>query len=172
MGLQAGTYYARVTAPTDSSKQTNYKLVLNLEGSINSKSRIIEAIDFINPDVYTWIQGEWKQFYHRRNLDANPKTIETMCNWFAAEVLDKLDIDVPRHEGLFYPPHLNGQPKKKPHDANYLYDYFQRPTDKWEDVNAEEAVNAVKSDTVVVASSPGNPGHIAIVRPDSEINNM
>ena len=32
MGLQAGTYYARVTAPTDSSQQTNYKLVLNLKG--------------------------------------------------------------------------------------------------------------------------------------------
>jgi murein DD-endopeptidase MepM/ murein hydrolase activator NlpD len=32
MGLQAGTYYARVTAPTDSSEQTNYKLVLNLTG--------------------------------------------------------------------------------------------------------------------------------------------
>jgi hypothetical protein len=30
MGLQAGTYYARVTAPTIPSQQTNYKLVLNL----------------------------------------------------------------------------------------------------------------------------------------------
>jgi hypothetical protein len=32
MALQAGTYYARVTAPSISSRQTNYKLVLNLTG--------------------------------------------------------------------------------------------------------------------------------------------
>ena len=34
MGLQAGTYYARVTAPSISSRQTNYKLVLNLTGRV------------------------------------------------------------------------------------------------------------------------------------------
>ena len=31
MGLEAGTYYARIKAPTSSSQQTNYRLVLNLE---------------------------------------------------------------------------------------------------------------------------------------------
>ena len=164
MGLQAGTYYARVTAPTDSSQQTNYKLVLNLKGEYN-ESRIIEAIDFIDPDA----EKNGIKYYHRRNIDANPNTVETMCNWFAANVLERLKIDVPRHEGIFYPPKLGK--RNKPHDANYLYRYFHQ-ADKWENVNAEEAVNAVKSDTVVVASSPGNPGHIAIVRPDSEINNI
>ena len=95
-----------------------------------------------------------------------------MCNWFAAEVLDELGIYVPRHEGLFYPPHLNGRPKKKPENANYLYNYFTQNNSKWKSVNGVDAVKAVKSDEVVVASSRGKPGHIAIVRPDSEIDNI
>ncbi len=35
MGLKAGTYYAKVKAPTSSSQQTNYRLVLNLEGGFD-----------------------------------------------------------------------------------------------------------------------------------------
>jgi subtilisin family serine protease len=131
-------------------------------------SRIINAINFINPDVVK----NGTQYYHRRDLTGNGKD-DTMCNWFAAEVLHKLGIkDVPRHEGLFYPPHLNGKPKKKPRSADYLYKKYFTNNSKWESVNDVDAVKAVQSDEVVVASLPGNPGHIAIVRPDSEIDNI
>jgi surface antigen len=51
MGLQAGTYYARVTAPSISSRQTNYKLVLNLTGEYkpdDPNPEITNALDDLN----------------------------------------------------------------------------------------------------------------------------
>jgi murein DD-endopeptidase MepM/ murein hydrolase activator NlpD len=57
MGLQAGTYYARVTAPSISSRQTNYKLVLNLTGEYKPDNYFDELATW-SDDQWDWAAGD------------------------------------------------------------------------------------------------------------------
>lgn len=146
-------------------------------------SKVLDAIYRVNAG---------HPYYKARDITGDRKA-ETFCNWFAADVLDQLGIQLPRLDasaGSYVEPHPiygNATPFK-PHAAESLFKFFERENSsssgKWKLVSSDtadkasaqsSAVSVAKGDKVVVASfggRPGEQGHIAIVRPDSLATNL
>jgi beta-N-acetylglucosaminidase len=126
---------------------------------------IIDAVNIINPE---------KDYYQPRDIthDGVP---ETFCNWFVADVLDQLQIKLPRYDTSagFYPrphPFYGDLKMTKPFSAAHLNNYFNHGGDgKWKEVAGQspnkKVVTLANTGKVVVASIPGSPGHIAVVIP-------
>ncbi len=148
-------------------------------GTPTGTSRVLDAIFKVNAD---------HPYYRARDITGDGKK-ETFCNWFAADVLDQLSIQVPRLDstaGSYVEPHpiyANNTPFK-PFSAEALFKFFESQhasaTGKWKLVSSDTAnkasaqsaaIRIAQTDKVVVASFPGvrgeRQGHIAIVRPDS-----
>lgn len=127
--------------------------------------RILAVVARVNPE---------QPYYLAHDITGDGKP-ETFCNWFVADVLEVLGIQLPRYDSSagYYPtPHpLYGNNKKtKPFSASALYKYFQQGGDgKWGDVDRSEAVALANQGKVVL---PSISGHIALVIPggqDSEV---
>jgi hypothetical protein len=121
-----------------------------------SAQKIIDAVNRVNPNVNYRFDGKY-----------------TYCNWFAADVLKLLGVEVPRVSGTetwhYYNSVVFGY-GIKPWQAENLYGYFSAGGNgKWRSVDAATAVSRANQGGVVVASagSPpgGGDGHIAIVIP-------
>ena len=121
-----------------------------------SAQQIIDAVNRVNPDVNYRTDGKW-----------------TYCNWFAADVLRLLGVNVPRVSSTaswnYYNSPVFGN-QQKPWLAENLYAYFSAGGDgKWREVNATDTVNKSNQGRVIVASigipPGGSDGHIAIVVP-------
>jgi hypothetical protein len=125
-------------------------------GTTAAAQKIIDAVNRVNPNVNYRFDGNY-----------------TYCNWFAADVLKLLGVEVPRVAGnadwQFYNSVVFGR-SVKPLLAEQLYAYFRAGGNgKWRSVDAATAVSRANQGGVVVASagSPpgGGDGHIAIVIP-------
>ena len=135
-----------------------------------SSNRILDAIFKVNAE---------HPYYKARDI-TDDGIKETFCNWFVADVLDKLDISLPRLDasaGSYPEPHpvYGFNTPFKPFAAEMLFKFFVNEngstTGKWKELTTNSAaVSKAQTDHVVVASyggRPGRQGHIAIVRPDS-----
>jgi hypothetical protein len=125
-------------------------------GGTASAQKILDAVNRANP-----------------NANYRADTYNTYCNWFAADVLRLLGVEIPRAAGTaswqFYSSPVFGY-IVKPLLAEELYAYFSAGgSGKWRSVDAATAVSRANQGGVVVASagSPpgGGDGHIAIVIP-------
>ncbi len=153
-------------------------------GSPDGTSKVLDAIFKVNAD---------HPYYRARDITGD-RFKETFCNWFVADVLDQLDIKVPRLDasaGSYVEPHpiYGNNTPFKPHSAEGLFKFFQdqnaSASGKWKLVSSDTADNTsaqsaaislANGNKVVIASYPGRKrtdprgpkqGHIAIVRPDS-----
>jgi hypothetical protein len=148
-------------------------------GSPTDTSKVLDAIFKVNAG---------HPYYRKRDITADG-VAETFCNFFVADVLDRLGIKVPRLDasaGAYPEPHpiYKFDTPFKPFAAEELFKTFEREnasaTGKWKLVSSatadkasaqSAAISIAQGDKVVVASFPGIPGsrqgHIAIVRPDS-----
>lgn len=132
-------------------------------GVTGSAQQIVDAVNRVNPDVNYRTDGRW-----------------TYCNWFAADVLKLLGVNVPRVNSTaswnYYNSPVFGS-QQKPWLAENLYTYFSAGGDgKWREVNGADAVNKTNQGRVVVASigipPGGSNGHIAIVVPGGSGSNI
>lgn len=139
----------------------------------NSSNKILDAIFKVNAE---------HPYYKARDI-TNDGRKETFCNWFVADVLDKLGISLPRLDasaGSYVEPHpiYGFDTPFKPYAAEALFKFFVNQNSssngKWKELKTNsEAVSKAQTDHVVVASYPGRTtsprkqGHIAIIRPDS-----
>jgi hypothetical protein len=128
--------------------------------------RILDAINFVNPERQYYQPGYYPNLGYL-----------TFCNWFVADVLDRLGVPIPRDPsaGSYFLPHpiYGNKPPAKPKRADLLYDFFNSGGGgKWRRVTASEAVNLANKGRVVIASSRPNLGHIAIVRPGGSGSNV
>jgi len=134
-----------------------------------ASKRITDAVNKVNPD---------HSYYQKRNIDDNPRTIETFCNWFVADVLAQLGVPIPRGDSSAGPysanhPIYGNRPPAKPKRADHLYDFFNSGGGgKWRRLTASQAVDRANNGRVVVASSRPMLGHIAIVIPGSSGSNV
>jgi hypothetical protein len=148
-------------------------------GSPTDTSKILDAIFKVNAG---------HPYYRKRDITADG-VAETFCNWFVADVLDQLRINLPRLDasaGSYVEPHpiYGNNTPFKPVSAEALFKFFESQnasaSGKWKLVSPNTAdqtsaqnaaITVAKGDEVVVASFPGirgrRQGHIAIVRPDS-----
>ena len=126
---------------------------------LNAK-RILEAVGHVNPE----------QDYYEPHDITNDGYPETFCNWFVADVLKLLGIEIPCYDpsaGYCSP----GNPifpdeRCKPKSATELNIFFNNGGDgRWDEVDREAAVSLTNQGKVVVASMPG---HIAIVIPGGQ----
>ncbi|MGC9528395.1 MAG: SH3 domain-containing protein [Limnospira sp.] len=135
---------------------------LKLESSADVR-RIFEAIETVNPE---------RSYYRSRDLNGDGES-ETFCNWFVADVLDVLGIQIPRYgpDAHYYPqPHpiYKNEQKTKPYSADHLNRFFNEGGGgQWREIDRDTAANLADQGKVVVASVPGSPGHIALVIPGS-----
>ncbi|NJL56556.1 S8 family serine peptidase [bacterium] len=125
----------------------------------HSGQNIINAINQVNPD-------QW--YYLPRDITGDGWN-ETFCNWFVADVLDQLEIPLPRYgtsAGAYTHPHpiYGTDTPNKPYSANALYNHLSGDS-MWEEVSAADAVARANQGQVVLASAWGTIGHIAVVRP-------
>lgn len=140
-----------------------------------SSNKILHTIFTVNAE---------HPYYKARDI-TNDGRKETFCNWFVADVLDKLGISLPRLNASagFYPkPHpvYSDNIPFKPFSAEMLFKFFvnenSKATGKWEELTTNSSVvSKAQTDHVVVASYPGQSGgqgHIAIIRPDSSASNV
>lgn len=143
-----------------------------------SSNKILDAIFKVNAE---------HPYYKARDITGDGIK-ETFCNWFVADVLDKLGISLPRLDasaGSYPEPHpiYGFDTPFKPFAAEALFKFFVRenssPTGKWKELTTNSAaVLEAQKDHVVVASYPGRTtsprkqGHIAIIRPDSSASNI
>ena len=126
--------------------------------------RILAVVDKVNPE----------QPYYLRH-DIGEGFPETFCNWFVADALEVMGIQLPRYDdsaGHYPTPHplYGNEPKCKPWTAGALYGYFEKGGDgKWQEVDRPEAVTLANQGKVVVVCMPvppgGQHGHIALVIP-------
>ena len=127
--------------------------------------KILEAIELVNPV---------QPYYLPHDIGGRPGN-ETFCNWFVADVLDCLEIQLPRYDasaGHYPRPHpiYGNQIKTKPWSAEQLYTHFNRDGDgHWKEVTRSESVRLANEGEVVVASISG---HIAIVIPGGTRNEV
>ena len=125
--------------------------------------RILAVVDKVNPVQPYYIS-------HDITGDGRP---ETFCNWFVADALEVMGIQLPRYDDVFYPiPHpLYGNERKcKPWTAGSLYNYFKKGGDgKWKKAKRPDAVSLANEGMVVVVAMPPPPGsahgHVALVIP-------
>jgi len=123
---------------------------------------VTDAVNRANPDVNYRFDGSW-----------------TYCNWFVADVLELLNVPVPRvtrtDQYSTYNSPVFGL-RKKPLLAEDFYDYFNNGGGgRWRKVASAEAVTKANSGGVVVAvtkGKPGKDGHIAIVIPGGTGSNV
>ncbi len=135
------------------------------------RQRIIDAINRVNAE---------DRYYKARDIDGKPGK-ETFCNWFAADVLYQLGIELPRYDasaGSYPTPHpvYGNNPPHKPYSAEQLFGFFNSGGNgHWRRVSNAEAVTKAQNGKVVLASykgASGIQGHVAIVRPDSSTGNI
>ena len=153
-------------------------------GNPDGTSKVLDAIFKVNAG---------HPYYRKRDITTDG-IAETFCNWFVADVLDQLGIDLPRLDataGSYVEPHpiYGNNTPFKPKLAEHLFKFFESQnasaSGKWKLVNngtadkasaQSAAISIAQGDKVVVASFPGVPkkreGHIAIVRPDSTGTNV
>lgn len=160
-------------------------------GNPDGTSKILDAIFKVNAG----------HIYYRKKDITGDGFPETFCNWFVADVLDQLGINLPRLDssaGSYVEPHpvYGNNTPFKPFSAEALFKFFEdqnaSATGKWKLVSSETAdkasaqsaaISIAKTNKVVVASFPGRradlsrgikakQGHIAIVRPDSTGTNV
>jgi hypothetical protein len=123
--------------------------------------RVLAVVERVNPE---------HPYYLKRDITGDDKP-ETFCNWFVADALEVMGIQLPRYDASagYYPiPHpLYGNDKKcKPYSATSLHKYLKKGDDgQWEKVNRAQAVTLANEGKVIVASISGDPGHIALVIP-------
>jgi hypothetical protein len=125
--------------------------------------KILDAVKRANPEV-----------------NYRPDTYNTYCNWFVADVLKILNVELPRVAGdkdwQIYPSPVFGR-SIKPFLAEDLYRYFNAGGNgKWRSVDAATAVSRANQGGIVVASIDAPPGgkdgHIAIVIPGGTGTNV
>ncbi len=125
--------------------------------------KILDAVKRANPEV-------------NYRADSN----NTYCNWFAADVLKLLGVEVPRVAGTqswhFYTSPVFGY-GVKPQLAEELYRYFNAGGNgKWRAIDAATAVSRANQGGIVVAAADSPPGggdgHIAIVIPGGTGTNV
>lgn len=148
-------------------------------GTPNGTHKVLDAIFKVNAE---------HPYYKARDITGDAIK-ETFCNWFVADVLDQLGIDLPRLDasaGSYVEPHpiYGFNTSFKPFSAESLFKFFENQnasaTGKWKLVSNDTAdkasaqsaaISIAKGNRVIVVSFPGVPrsrqGHIAIVRPDS-----
>ncbi len=152
-------------------------------GSPTGTNKVLDAIHKVNAG---------HPYYKAKDITGDGLA-ETFCNWFAADVLDQLGIQLPRLDasaGSYVEPHpiYGFSTPFKPHSAESLFNFFERQDSstngKWKLVSPDTAdkasaqsaaVSVAQGDKVVVASfggRRGQQGHIAIVRPDSLRTNL
>jgi hypothetical protein len=125
--------------------------------------RILAVVDKVNPV---------QPYYLRHDIDGDGIP-ETFCNWFVADALEVMGIQLPRYDDTFYPtPHpLYGNERKcKPWTAGALYGYFAKGGDgNWKKAKRPDAVTLANQGKVVVVAMPPPPGrahgHVALVIP-------
>jgi hypothetical protein len=125
--------------------------------------RLLAVVDKVNPV---------QRYYLRHDIDGDGLP-ETFCNWFVADALEVMGIQLPRYDGTYYPtPHplYGNEPKCKPWTAGALYDYLKKGGDgKWNGAKRPEAVTLANQGKVVVVAMPPPPGrahgHIALIIP-------
>ncbi len=123
--------------------------------------RLLDAVARVNPE---------QPYYQKRDITGDNQP-ETFCNWFVADVLDSLGIELPRYDASagYYPmPHpLYGyEHKEKPYMATQLHQYFKKGgAGHWQEVERTAAVAHANRGAVVVASIPG---HVGLVIPGGE----
>lgn len=148
-------------------------------GTPDGTHKVLDAIFKVNAE---------HPYYKARDITGDGIK-ETFCNWFVADVLDQLGIDLPRLDssaGSYVEPHpiYGFDTPFKPFSAEALFKFFESQnasaSGKWKLVSPNTAdqtsvqnaaIAVAKGNEVVVASFPGirgrRQGHIAIVRPDS-----
>lgn len=118
---------------------------------------ILEAVKRVNPD----------QAYYQPHDITNDGSVETFCNWFVADTLKLLGIELPCYDGagLCYPP-IFPDGRCHPKNATDLNIYFNKGGDgQWSEVNRNEAVSLSNQGKVVIVSMPG---HIGLVIPGGQ----
>jgi flagellum-specific peptidoglycan hydrolase FlgJ len=129
--------------------------------SPSEAQRILAVVELVNPE---------QPYYLKHDITGDGKP-ETFCNWFVADVLEVLGIQLPRYDSSagYYPtPHplYANNKKTKPFSASALYKYFQQGGDgKWREVDRSEAVALANQGEVVL---PSISGHIALVIPGGQ----
>lgn len=135
------------------------------------RQRIIDAINRVNAE-------QW--YYKARDITGDRRK-ETFCNWFVADVLYQLGIELPRYNasaGAYPTPHpvYGNNPPHKPYSAEQLFNFFNSGGNgNWRKVTVSEAVSKAQNGKVVLASYSGATriqGHVAIVRPNSSTSNI
>lgn len=121
----------------------------------NDAQKITDAVNRVNPDLNYRADRNW-----------------TYCNWFVADVLKLLNVEVPRVGSYTYSDYNSpvfGM-QRKPWLAEKLFDYFSKGGDgKWRTIDGSTAITKANQGRVVVAAigipPGGSDGHIAIVVP-------
>ena len=123
---------------------------------------ILDAVAQVNPE----------QAYYRPHDITSDGSPETFCNWFVADTLKLLGIQLPCYDDAppCYPP-IFPEGRCHPKLATDLNIYFNNGGDgHWSEVGREEAVSLTNQGKIVVVSMPG---HIGLVIPgghDSEVH--
>ena len=115
---------------------------------------ILDAVARVNPE----------QAYYQPHDITQDGSPETFCNWFVADTLKLLGIELPCYDGAgdCYPP-IFPEGRCHPKNATDLNIYFNNGGDgHWDEVSREEAVSLANQGKVVVVSMPG---HIGLVIP-------
>jgi hypothetical protein len=137
----------------------------------NKGQLILDAVNKVNAE-------QW--YYIARDITGDGRK-ETFCNWFVADVLTQLGIDLPRYDrsaGYYPKPHpIYGNTNAlKPYSAEHLFKFFKNGDNgKWTKIDATDALDKAKNGKVALASfsgSSGIQGHIAIVLPKGSASNI
>ena len=115
---------------------------------------ILDAVARVNPE----------QAYYQPHDITQDGSPETFCNWFVADTLKLLGIELPCYDGGgdCYPP-IFPEGRCHPKNATDLNIYFNKGgAGHWDEVSREEAVSLANQGKVVVVSMPG---HIGLVIP-------
>jgi len=118
---------------------------------------ILDAVARVNPE----------QDYYEPHDITNDGSPETFCNWFVADTLKVLGIELPCYDGAgdCYPPIFPGG-RCHPKNATDLNSYFNQGGDgHWDEISRAKAVSLANQGKVVVVSMPG---HIGLVIPGGQ----
>ncbi len=135
--------------------------------------KILDAVKKVNAE---------QPYYQKRDITGDG-IAETFCNWFAGDVLDQLDVPVPRYgpsAGNYVKPHpiYENNTPNKPKSATDLFNELSRGGDdgKWKTVSKAVAISSAKNGKPTVACCPRptrrGQGHIAIVLPKGSFSDM
>lgn len=173
LSLGSGKFYGRGVKdvyPLHKPLQYSYNTTKDYKSPVDLMSDIIKNLDIENNERYfktgvVYKEGKIYEIPLKEVKDFNikPRHYNTYCNIFVIDVLNIVANTL--NEGSY-------KIVNEPVNANTLRTKFE-DSRYWEEVSEQEAISCVRGGQIVVLSYIDQPhGHVAFVRPDSDLGNV